>query len=369
MVEKRHGMSSQAETVALPECLVMDTVTELWPHLKRTIEQSQGNLTLDASAVQSCDSAGMGMLTQLQHLGRQRKIVVEITHMQGSFQTFWQRLSSQPDSLPRPLKRRETLVTTVGRTACYLVKDIHDLVAFVGQLLVSACYHIRHPRRFRWLDFFELLELVGVRACGLIAVLGLLFGLIMSFSSAMPLRQFGVEIYVADLVAYAMVRVLGPFVTAVIVAGRSGSAYAAELGTMKIRSELDALKVMNLNPMHFLVAPRVAATTLMTPLLAMIANVAGILGCAIVILSLGYPAVSFWQHVEDILSAGDIIVGLLKALVFGGLVGGIGCLRGMQTLSGPGAVGAATTRAVVTAIVLLIVTEGVFSVLLYVLNL
>jgi phospholipid/cholesterol/gamma-HCH transport system permease protein len=309
------------------------------------------------------------MLSELERLGRRRGVTVSVVNLQGAPRTLWQQLSAQAAKAPRPRQGRESLVAAVGRTTYELLKDIHELVAFVGRLFVTAFYLLTHPRQFRWADFFGLLELVGARACSLIAILGLLFGLIMAFSSAMPLRQFGVEIYVADLVAYAMTRVLGPFLTAVIVAGRSGSAFAAELGTMKIRNELDALQVMNLDPIRFLVAPRVLASTLMTPLLTMVANIMGILGCAVVILSLGYPLVTFWSHVEEILYAQDILIGVIKALVFGLLVGGVGCLRGMQTQSGPGAVGIATTSAVVTAIVLLIITEGLFSVLLYSLNL
>jgi phospholipid/cholesterol/gamma-HCH transport system permease protein len=355
--------------VLLPERLVHETVADLWPRLKKRVARATGTLTCDAAAVRVCDGAGLGMLTLLQGLGQRRGLRVDVVNLQGAPLTLWQQSTSPPDPAPRVRPRRESLVTAIGRSTCHLIQDIHDLIAFVGRLFVTGLYLLTHPQHFRWADFFALLDLVGVRACGLIAVLGLLFGLIMAFSSAMPLRQFGVEIYVADLVAYAMTRVLGPFITAVIVAGRSGSAFAAELGTMKIRNELDALQVMNLDPVRFLVAPRVLASTLMTPLLTMVANVMGILGCAVVILSLGYPLISFWQHVEAILSGSDILIGMIKALVFGNLVGGVGCLRGMQTQSGPGAVGIATTRAVVTAIVLLIITEGVFSVLLYLLNL
>ncbi len=362
-------MPPREEAVMLPERLVHDTAPDWWPRLKRRLARSERTLTCDAAATRACDGAGLGMLLLLQEQGQQRGLTVNIVNLQGAPLTLWQQLTSQPDPPPRAQQRRESWVTTVGRATCGLLQDIHDLIAFVGRLFVMALYFLVHPQRFRWSDFFELLELVGVRACGLIAVLGLLFGLIMAFSSAMPLRQFGVEIYVADLVAYSMTRVLGPFITAVIVAGRSGSAFAAEMGTMKIRNELDALQVMNLDPIRFLVGPRVLASTLMTPLLTMVANVMGLLGCAVVILSLGYPLVSFWQHVENILSGQDILIGLVKALVYGTIVGAVGCLRGMQTESGPGAVGIATTRAVVSAIVLLILTEGIFSVLLYLLNL
>lgn len=177
------------------------------------------------------------------------------------------------------------------------------------------------------------------------------------------------EIYVVDLVAFALTRVLGPFITAILMAGRTGSAFAAELGTMKINNELDALEVMNLNPMSFLVLPRVCATVVMAPLLTVATSLVGLLGCALVILSIGYPPATFWSHVQNILSVTDVMVGLVKALVFGGIVGAVGCLRGLQTRTGAGAVGISTTRAVVTSIVLLVLAEGLFSVLLFVMDL
>ena len=172
----------------------------------------------------------------------------------------------------------------------------------------------------------------------------------------------------SDLVAIALVRVLGPFVTAIILAGRTGSAFAAELGTMKINNEIDALSTMGLDPVRFLVVPRVLAATFVAPLLAILTNLSGLIGSAFVIRSLGYPLVTYIEHVQSVIDSGDVLVGLFKALVFGALVGGVSCLRGLQTKSGPSAVGISTTRAVVSSIVLLVMAEGVFSVLFYYLD-
>jgi phospholipid/cholesterol/gamma-HCH transport system permease protein len=261
------------------------------------------------------------------------------------------------------------VIASIGKASAELFADIHSQVAFFAQVLLTGLAMATHPWRFRWKDFLVITELAGFRALEIISLLGFLFGLIIAFSSAMPLRQFGVEIYVADLVAIALVRVLGPFITAIIVAGRTGSAYAAEIGTMKINNEIDALEVMNLDPVGFLVLPRVLAATLVTPLLTVIANLWGLIGSGLVIVSLGYPVVTYLSHVQSILSPTDVMVGLVKALVYGALVGMVGCLRGLQTQLGAGAVGIATTRAVVTAIILLVITEGVFSVLLHFLEL
>ena len=257
----------------------------------------------------------------------------------------------------------------LARKPVILISDLHEQINFLGHLTLAAIVTLVKPTRFRWREFIRVTELAGANALGIMTLLGFLFGLIMSFSSAMPMAQFGVEIYVVDLVAFAMTRVLGPFVAAILLAGRTGSAFAAELGTMKINNELDALEVMNLKPMNFLVLPRVAATITMAPMLTIVTVLVSLMGCAMVILSMGYPMTAFNKHVQDILTSMDIWIGLFKAVVFGGIVGAVGCLRGLQTGTGAGAVGASTTRAVVTSIVLLVMTEGVFSVLLYVLEL
>jgi phospholipid/cholesterol/gamma-HCH transport system permease protein len=198
-----------------------------------------------------------------------------------------------------------------------------------------------------------------------------LMGLIMAFQSALLLREFGVEIYVANLVGKSMVRELGPLMTTILLAGRTGSAFAAELGSMKINEELDALSTMGLDPLRFLVVPRVLGAVLVTPLLTVFAILCGIIGGAVVLVSFGYPLVAY---VNQLLSGvgginlTDFLGGMVKATVFGILVAAIGCLRGLQTESGASAVGISATRAVVSGIVLIVLADGAFAVLYYLLN-
>ncbi len=327
------------------------------------------NLLIDAGALRLCDTAGMGLLLALEQYGQKQKMTVQTRGLSEELKLSYNRFDSR--SLLEAVKSKRTsqnLCEQLGRMACDISDDILSQISFVGQFLCAAVQFVKRYAKIRWRDIFTLSELVGVNAVGITLLLGALFGLIMAFSSAMPLRQFGVEVYVSDLVAVALVRVLGPFITAIILAGRTGSAFAAEIGTMKINNELDALEVMGLNPVRFLCVPRVFVTILAAPLLTVLFNVAGLAGSAVVIVSLGFSVNTYWSHVQSILTATDIWVGLGKALVFGGLVGWIGCLRGLQTKSGAGAVGISTTRAVVSGIVLIVLAEGVFSVLLYYLN-
>lgn len=375
-------MDASDNSPAIPACRITDdspahlrldfsgdltarTIGPLWKQCVHSIKCSPAQkITLDAAGIDICDGAGIGLLSYLRNTGQKRGKTTQIIGLRCELKELLDRFQKMT-ATPEPPVASLNAVETIGKQIVEFLLDIYEQIAFAAAVFVTALKLVFKPRAFRWKDFFKIAEYAGVRAVGIVALLGLLFGLIMAFSSAMPLKQFGVEIYVADLVALALVRVLGPFVTAVIVAGRTGSAFAAEIGTMKVNHEIDALEVMNLDPIAFLVVPRVWATTLMTPLLSIAANLLGLAGAALVIVSLGYPLVTYNAHVQTILSIPDVLVGLFKAIVYGGLIGTVGCLRGLQTNIGAGAVGISTTRAVVTSIILLVIAEGIFSVLLY----
>jgi phospholipid/cholesterol/gamma-HCH transport system permease protein len=180
--------------------------------------------------------------------------------------------------------------------------------------------------------------------------------------------MFGVDIFVADLVGLAMIRELGSLMTAIVLTGRSGSAFAAELGSMKTTQEIDAFLTMGLNPIRDLALPRTVALTLTTPLLAILANLAGLFGGNLVMISLGYPVRVFWDELAQHVDASDISTGIFKALVFGFTVAAIGCQRGLAAGDGPEAVGASTTKGVVTNIIVIAFLDSLFAVIFYVLN-
>jgi len=328
-----------------------------------------GRVVVEAAGVDYCDGSGLGLLFQLRLRGRKEGFEVEVRGLRAEFQqlldVFDEAAFAEFEGEGRkPLHIAEE----VGHVTVGMLDDIRSQVAFVGEVFAAFVHAALHPLRVRWKDALLAAEMAGANAVGIISLIGVLFGLILAFSSAMPLKQFNAEVYVADLVAISLVRVLGPFVMAIILAGRTGSAFAAELGTMKINNELDALSTMGLDPVRFLVVPRVLAAIFVAPLLAILMNLSGLIGSAFVIRSLGYPLVTYIDHVRSVIDSVDVFVGLFKALVFGALVSGVSCLRGLQTKSGPSAVGISTTRAVVSSIILLVVAEGVFSVLLYYLD-
>jgi phospholipid/cholesterol/gamma-HCH transport system permease protein len=214
-----------------------------------------------------------------------------------------------------------------------------------------------------------LVQQAGAEALGIVTLISFLIGLILAFVGAAQLEQFGAAIYVADLVGVAMVRDVGALMTAIVMAGRSGAAYAAELGSMKVTQEIDALTTMGISPLEFLVIPRILALALMMPLLTIYADFMGILGGAFVGISmLDLSFTTYIQQTAGALSLHDLVGGLFKAAVYGILVALAGCLRGMQSGTSSSAVGVATTSAVVTSIVLIISACGAFAVIFYALG-
>lgn len=352
----------------LSGALTAQTVAPIWAKiLDIAARQKMPALTIDAAGIQQADGTGLALLAYLVDYGKKNSLTVSVVGLSEPFNALLERLTAVAFVAPAQQPQSAGYFRQIARLTTALGKDLVEQIAFLGHFCCALLSIVRH-RRWRWNDFFELCRRVGADATGIVLLLGLLFGLIMAFSAAMPLRQFGVEIYVSDLVALALTRVLGPFLTAVIVAGRTGSAFAAELGTMKINNELDALAVMNLDPVRFLVVPRTVATMLMMPLLTVLTNLAGLAGCGVVIMSIGYTMAIYLNHIENILNPTDLAVGLVKSVVFGAAIGLIGTLRGMQTQAGASAVGISATRAVVSGIVWLVILEGIFSVLLYVLD-
>ncbi|HET7909118.1 MAG TPA: ABC transporter permease, partial [Nitrospira sp.] len=297
-----------------------------------------------------------------------RRQAYEIQSLDPAYRSLLDLYARSATQQPEPLPRSESTLTEIGRATTVIWRDIVTLIAFIGELSAALASAARCPRLVRWKDAMVTAELAGVNALPIISLLGFLLGLIMAFQSAIPMRQFGADIYVANLIGLSMLRELGPLLTAIILAGRSGSAFAAELGTMKVSEELDALTTMGLEPVRFLVVPRVIAAVAMTPLLSVFAGLLGLIGGAVVMLSLGFPLVTYLIQIKSAVTVGDLIGGLSKSFVFGIVVAAIGCLRGLQTASGAGAVGESTTRAVVSGLVLITVVDGIFAVIFYVLK-
>ena len=252
---------------------------------------------------------------------------------------------------------------SVGDTVVGLAWGALGVLGFVGQMVMSAGTLLRHPGRIRGRALTHQMELVGVNALGIIGLMSFLVGIVIAQQGAVELRQFGAEVYTINLVGRLTLRELGILMTAIMVAGRSGSAFAAELGTMKLTEEVDAMRTIGVAPMEALVLPRVVATVLMMPLLGVYAAVMGIIGGAFLgWVSLGIPFFTFLARIRLVVPIYDVWVGLIKGPVFGLIVALAGCYQGMQVKANAEEVGTRTTAAVVFAIFIVIVLDAVFAV-------
>jgi phospholipid/cholesterol/gamma-HCH transport system permease protein len=244
-----------------------------------------------------------------------------------------------------------------------------DFLAFLGELTQAFGKFLRRKARYRTIDLLEAIEQCGASAVGIVSLIAFLVGVILAFMGAVQLSQFGASIYVADLVGIGMVREMGAMMTAIIMSGRTGAAFAAKLGTMKVTQEIDALTTMGISPLEFLVLPRVLALVIMMPLLCLCADLVGILGGMFVgVGMLDLSATNYMRETISTLTLVNVFGGLIKATFYGALIAIAGCLRGFQCGNSSSAVGDAATQAVVMSIVMVVVACGLFAVVFNVLG-
>ncbi|MBY0338542.1 MAG: ABC transporter permease, partial [Acetobacteraceae bacterium] len=240
-----------------------------------------------------------------------------------------------------------------------------ERVSFLGEAVIGTARLLRNPAALRWKELLRHLDEAGTRAFPLCILLGTLIGVILAFQGSVSMRQFGAEVFIPQLVGISLARELGPLIAGVILAGRTGSAYAAELGTMQVNEEVDALKTMGLDPVAWLVLPRIVAATLVMPVLSLVMLLTGLIGMGFVMASLGYGAETVASQLLQWMTLGDVWGGLAKSFFFGAVIGLIGCRAGLTAGRGPRAVGDAATSAVVGGIVALVVLDGVFAVIFF----
>lgn len=337
-----------------------NTLTTLW-HRAMSLAKQRPEACIDAAAVSYCDGAGVALLVALVKSGGGG--AREVKGLSPELERLLKAATPEgPVPLPSP---PQGLIEQVGAATASIARDIYNLIAFLGEVVLAAGWAATHPHRVRWKDVLLVCEKAGANATPVVCLLGGLMGLIISFQSVRPLRDLGVESTIPTLLAVSMVRELGPLVTAIVLAGRSGSAFAAEIGTMKVTEEISALTTFGLDPSRFLVVPRMLGAMLMTPLLSVFCTLMGLVGGFVVMATLGYGIQMYVTQVIDSVNYVDFLQGLFKSIVFAFLVAGVGCQKGLATANGPGAVGDSTTRAVVAGIVLVVAADGILGVVFF----
>jgi len=350
--------------------LDMDSAPWLWRELKQQLGSVHATtLEINTAGLTHYDSAGLGLLYFLSKAQMTPDAQVTLSELKPELAKALRAFSMDDyQAFQAQQPKKQSIAEHVGTGVINLASDLREMVAFIGQLASGLVALLCHPRQIRMGEVLRIFESAGVNALPIISLISLLVGLIIAFESAQPLAEFGAQIYIANMIGLVMVRELGPLMTAILLAGRSGSAFAAELGTMKVNEELNALETMGLDPVRFLVLQRLLASLLLTPLLTIYSMFTGVLGGVIVMLALGFTLPTILVQLESSVHIKDIVFGASKGFVFGIIVAGIACLRGLHTKSGPSAVGQATTRSVVSGILLIVVADAVFASLLFIFN-
>lgn len=349
--------------------LDVDTAGQLWPGVMGAVDKLEADkLVVQAGEVEYCDTAGAALLLEVEKRAKEQDADFEIEGLKSEFGELLEIV--RPNFEAKPFEEEKSrpcysFTCEVGHATVSILKGFYSNISFLGEIFASLVYGLLHPRKIRWKDVFVVVESTGVNAVPIISLIGFLMGLILGFQGAIMLSRWGTEVFVADFVAMSIVRVLGPFMTAIVLAGRSGSAFAAELGTMKVNEEIDALTTLGLEPVRFLGITRVLAAVIVTPLLTIFAHFASLISTALVMRSIGYTFVTTVNRIQEAVPVDDYLAGLFKAAVFGFIIATVGCLRGFQTKAGARSVGQSATQAVVSCIVWIVVAEGMFAVLFY----
>jgi phospholipid/cholesterol/gamma-HCH transport system permease protein len=323
------------------------------------------DIGIDAQGLADWDTGLLIFLADIWKYCTQEKIKVKSKGLPQGVINLLKLAAAVPEKKDaRKAEGKVSFLILVGNQTVDFFRSFGELLGFVGDATVAFLKFLRGKAQYRRTDLGLTIESCGAQALPIVTLISFLVGMILAFVGAIQLKMFGAEIYVANLVGVAMVRLMAAIMTGIVMAGRTGGAFAAQLGTMQVNQEIDALKTLGITPMEFLVLPRMLALALMMPLLALYANVMGVLGGAVV--AVGMPNISLSQYYNQTTGAvtlWDLGIGLFSSAVFGVIVALSGCMRGMQCGRSASAVGDAATSAVVTAIVGIIVATAVITIL------
>jgi phospholipid/cholesterol/gamma-HCH transport system permease protein len=327
-------------------------------------------IAFDTRGLGEWDSSLVAFVTEVLELCHARDVAVDPAGLPGGLRRLVELAETVPQTKDARPAVRAPLVERVGVATIAYAESIRGFLAFLGAVTIALGRFIAGRARYRRVDLMVAIQDCGANAFGIVTLISFLVGTILAFMGAVQLEQFGASIFVADLVGIGMARDMGAMMTAIIMAGRTGAAFAAQLGTMKVTQEIDALTTMGISPMEFLVLPRVLALILMMPLLCFYSDLMGVLGGAAV--GSGVLGLSFTTYFRETLHAvtlGDVLGGVFKSSIYGVIIAISGCLRGFQCGNTSSAVGDAATSAVVTGIVFIVVACGIFALIFNILRL
>ncbi|MGE5103538.1 MAG: MlaE family lipid ABC transporter permease subunit [Betaproteobacteria bacterium] len=346
-------------------------IVELDRRVEKLAWPSAGEVIFDMAAVSALDTSGAWLLHRTTLALKGRGLDTSIESLRPEAEALMRLIASRMPGQPvveRP--RRPGMLAAIGRKAWTDLRNVRDFVVFVGQTFTILLRSLAQPRRIRWRTVMHNVQAAGFDALPITGLLSFLMGIVIAYQGADQLKRFGANLFVADLVGIAMLRELSPLLTAIIVAGRSGSAYTAQIGTMVVTEEIDALRTVGVVPHELLVLPKMLALVIVLPLLTVYTDIAGVAGGMLMARAeLGLSFDVFLDRLREAIAMSTYLTGLSKAPVFATIIALVGCFRGFQTSGGAASVGAQTTTSVVQAIFLVIVTDALFSVVFNMLDL
>jgi len=328
---------------------------------------SKTEAVADGARIEALDTAGAWVLQKLLQRLRDESVVVTLRGLRPEFakllEVVAQHVTDPGDKPARAERQSPTALERIGRSAEAAFEQTVALLGFVGESAVALAGCVAHPARFRWRPILYNIRSAGFDALPIVGLLSFLLGIVVAYQGADQLRQYGANIFVADLVGLSMLREFAPLLTAIIVAGRSGSAYAAQIGTMDVTEEIDAMRTLGIAPLDLLVLPKIIALVIALPLLTVFADVLGVFGGMIMARSqLGVGFEEFLDRFVKAVSVTHYLVGIGKAPVFAAIIAVVGCFQGFRTQGRADSVGRQTTRSVVQSIFLVIVADALFSI-------
>lgn len=352
-------------SITLEGRLMASNIGPIWAEAAQTLERHPDRqILVDASRLEYVDNTGIAMLFDLKRRRRPKGAEIQILGLAPNLATL------VPDYDPQDLSGFASkapslgIFEQVGRATAQQLGYLKRMLGFLSACGAALLQALHRRGLVRWGEVLAVATEAGANAVPIVLLIGFLMGVIIAFEIGLVAQQFGAVIFVVDGVGVAMLRELGALMTAIVFAGRTGAAFAAQIGTQKVNEEVNAILTYGLDPVHFLVLPRLLAAVLVVPLLTVLADVVGLFGGALVLASFNIGFVQFYNHLLGAVDAEDFIVGIIKAAMFGLTIAAIGCERGLATGAGATSVGLSATSAVVTSIVWIVVLDGLFTVML-----
>ena len=356
--------SARAIEVLLEGRITAYTAAPIWRSAIDTLARNPDRpVVVDASRLEYVDDVGIAFLFDLIRRDRPAQAKVEIRDLAPNFAALVHGFDPRDFARPALGRRAMGILEHVGRATAQHIAYVKELAGFVAACARAFGHAFTRRGVVKWQDVLDIATEAGANAVPIVLLTGFLMGVIIAFEIGLVARQFGAVIFVVNGVGVAMLRELGALMTAIVFSGRTGAAFAAQIGTQKVNEEVNAISTFGLDPVHFLVLPRLIAAMLMVPLLAVLADIVGIFGGALVMTTFDVGFAQFYNQLLGAVTAGDFVLGIVKAAVFGLTIAAVGCHRGLATGASAISVGLSATGAVVTSIVLIVVIDGLFAVL------